>query len=277
MAPPRTNSRSRAIPIASTSTIPTPKTAKKSNKRRTEEEVEEVLPTLDSLGLGKEALSFGSDGEDDEMDEIFGDEEGLGLDGDDGQDDEEAFPELDFGESEDDGDFSGEDGEEDEDEDSEDESLGSVDPDEEAALLAEIEAEDALSSSSSQEDNVEESDLDAFLRRNTSKPNENDTPSTSYEDPSLMKDYMRRSRKVISEITGIEKTKWDEEIDAGYGSDSSTEEVSTSLTESSFKVLMLLIEILIFHCCFFVFLFLDDKSNWKCTSILLRRFTSYWI
>ena len=64
-----------------------------------------------------------------------------------------------------------------------------------------------------------------MLFRST-KPNENDdTPGTSWDDEDLMGDYMKRSRTVVSNITGGEMTKWDEEIDAGYGSDSSTEEV----------------------------------------------------
>lgn len=207
----------RAPPKASTSALPPPVTAPKSRKRRTTEEEVPITATVDSLGLGDEALAFGSEGEEEEND----------MSGDEGEEEgEETFPELDFGESEDDGDFSGE-GEGSEDDDSEDESLGSVDPDEEAALLAEIEAEDALGLSSSEEEDP--SDLDELIRRNTTKPHEGDTPSTSYEDPAMLKDYMRRSRTVISEITGTEKTQWDEEIEAGYGSDSSTEEVSCLL------------------------------------------------
>ena len=55
------------------------------------------------------------------------------------------------------------------------------------------------------------------IRRNTSKPNENDdTPGTSWEGADdLLGDYMKRSKTVVSEITGGEMTKWDEEIDAG--------------------------------------------------------------
>lgn len=210
--------RARA-PRASTSKAappPPPKAAvtKKAapRKRRAQDDEDEPLPAkVDSLGLGKEALVFGSEGE--EEDEMHGDS---GSEA----DQEEPFPEVDFGSSDDEEYSSGSGGSD----DSDDESLGEVDEDEEAALLAELEAEDAeLGSSDDEED--EPSDLDQLIRLNTTKPNEKDTPGTSYEDPELLGDYMRRSKTVISAITGIEKTEWEEEIEAGYGSDSSTEEV----------------------------------------------------
>ncbi|ORY81831.1 NUC169 domain-domain-containing protein [Leucosporidium creatinivorum] len=207
---------SSKAPKASTSKAlpPKPSTVAPKRKRRSQEEedAQNAFAAADSLGLGPEALAFGSDGEDEDDGEI--------LDEDDEDDAvEEPFPELDFGESED-GSFDGEDG--DDDDDSEDESLGEVDPDEEAALLAEIEAEDA------EEDDG--SDLDELIRRHTTKPDEGETPGTSWEeDPTLPNDYMKRSRTVTSKITGQEKTEWDQEIDAGYGSDSSTEETTNRI------------------------------------------------
>lgn len=186
-------------PRASTSKA-APKPVSGGRKRKEVDEADEVL---DSLGLGTQALSFDDEDEEEELVEMEDDEEDEG----------EAFPEIVFGEEDSDVDYSGS---------SDSESLDSVDEEEEAALLAEIEAEDALDYSSSEESL---DPLSALIRDNTTKPNELDTPGTSYEDPTLLRDYMKRSRNVISEITGEEKTIWDEEIDPGYGSDSSTEEV----------------------------------------------------
>lgn len=211
-------------PKASTSAVVKPAKPTKKRANREEEETEEtdkVASRVDSLGLGPKKLEFGSDGEEEEdvIEELDDDEEG-------GEGD--AFPEVDFGESdEDDEEYAS--GEEDEDS-SDFESLGEVDEEEEAALLAEIEAEDAAGFNSADDEEEEEddgSDLDELIRRNTSKPNENgSTPGTSWDDQAdLPKNYMARSRTVVSTITGTEKTQWDQEIDAGYGSDSSTEEV----------------------------------------------------
>lgn len=215
---------SRQAPKASTSKAlpPRPSTAAPKRKRRSQEEedAQNAFAAADSLGLGPEALAFGSDGEEEDDGEILAED-------DDEDEVEEPFPELDFGESED-GSFDGED--DGDDDDSEDESLGEVDPDEEAALLAEIEAEDA------EEDDG--SDLDELIRRHTTKPDEGETPGTSWEeDPTLPTDYMKRSRTVKSKITGQEKTEWDQEIDAGYGSDSSTEEVSLQFGSHTFDSL----------------------------------------
>lgn len=205
---------SSKAPKASTSKQlpPKPSAAAPKRKRRSQEEedAQNAFAAADSLGLGPEALAFGSDGEEEDDGEI------LAEDDDEEDQVEEPFPELDFGESEEDGSF---DGDDDDDDSADDESLGEVDPDEEAALLAEIEAEDAEESDGS--------DLDELIRRHTTKPDEGETPGTSWEeDPTLPQDYMRRSRLVKSKITGQDKTEWDQEIDAGYGSDSSTEEVS---------------------------------------------------
>jgi hypothetical protein len=41
-------------------------------------------------------------------------------------------------------------------------------------------------------------------------------------------DFMKRGEKVKSKITGKYKFQWEEEIEAGYGSESSTEEVSSA-------------------------------------------------
>lgn len=181
-------------------------TKPKSRKRAAREE-EATVQQLDSLGLGN-ALAFGSDGEEDE---------GAMVEDDDEVEVEEPFPEVDFGISTDEDFFSGSGSEDDEEEDDSEEQ----NTDDEAAMLAELEAEDAELSDSS-----DGSDLDSLIARHTTKPYEGDmTPGTSYEDPTMLKNYMARARTVISDITGGEKTIWDEEIDAGYGSDSSTEEV----------------------------------------------------
>lgn len=192
--PPKGSSKA---PKPSTSKVPATKPASIKRKRRSveEEEAQTAFNSVDSLGLGPDALEFGSEGEDDDG-EVLEDD----------SDDEvvEAFPEID-GESSD-GSFDGSADEDDEEED------------DEAALLAELEEEDEESDGS---------DLDELIRRNTTKPNEGETPGTSWEnDPSLPTDYMKRSKVVKSAITGGDLTQWDDEIDAGYGSDSSTEEVS---------------------------------------------------
>lgn len=207
-------------PRASTSAAPT-----RSSKRAaaTRDDAQDDLPAvvLDTLGLGSRELVF--DNEDDSGEESAGDS------AEDEDDAGEAFPEIEFGDEEedDDEDFSDEIelNEEYSEDDEDDESLGLVDPDEEAALLAEIEAEDALEAAE------EEDTVDKFLARHTSKPNEASELHGSFtEDPTMLRDFMRRSKTVISSITGEEKTEWDQEIDAGYGSDSSTEEVSLDST-----------------------------------------------
>ncbi|GAA5911852.1 hypothetical protein JCM5296_004539 [Sporobolomyces johnsonii] len=191
---PRKRRQSDQNPSASTSSAPAPP------------------PPTHSLGN----LEFGSDGEveDDRDDAAEDDSEGEG----------DAFPEVDFGDSE--GDGQGEADDDDSFDGSADEDDFEDEDEDEEALLAELEAE----GSSSEEDDP--SDLDELIRRNTSKPLEDDapTPFTSVEalerDPTLLRDYMKRSRTVVSDATGKEKTIWDEEIDAGYGSDSSTEETT---------------------------------------------------
>lgn len=183
-------------PRASTSQPP-----KASRKRAPAESDDDsaTLPT-DSLGLGDAQLAFGSDDEVEDEGEEAEEETG----------DEDDFPEVDL-----------EEGSEDETEDGDDE----LDSDDEAALLAELEAEeaeDALTSSDG-------SDVDEFIRRHTVKPDERDAETIKHdgwEDNALLPGYMQRSHTVTSKITGQDMTKWDEEIDAGYGSDSSTEEVS---------------------------------------------------
>lgn len=182
---------------------------------------DQTAAAIDSLGLENgAALEFGSDDD-------AGVDEDAAFDSDEDDGAEEPFPELDVQDS--DGDAAEEDYDDDDGDDdsfdgiAEDEDEEDLDEDE-AALLAEIEAEDAERAASSDEDGP--SDLDELIRRNTVKPNENDvTPGTSWEDSDLPQDYMKRSRVVRSDITGQDKTQWDQEIDAGYGSDSSTEEV----------------------------------------------------
>lgn len=209
---PKATAAARPTSRASTSSTAVPLSSKKRRASRAEEpEQEQEDAQSDSLGLsGDQPLQFGSDDEEDDG-QVLGEDE----DDDDDQQQEEEFPEIDQLESEDDEeeessfDGSASDDEEEEEED-------------EAALLAELAAEDGDSDTGS--------DLSSLIRRHTTKPEEGDansTPVTSWEqDPTLPGDYMRRAKVVKSEITGGDITKWDEEIDAGYGSDSSTEEVS---------------------------------------------------
>lgn len=191
-------------PRASTSALPKP-----SRKRQTQESDDDLPAQLttatDSLGLGDAQLAFGSD------DEVESDGEMASA----ASGDEDEFPEIDdqAGTEGEDEFESGEDDDDDEDEE-----------DDEAALLAELEAEEDESNSS-----ADGSDLDDFIRRHTVKPDERDAETiknSGWEDPDLLPEYMARSHKEISKITGQEITVWDDEIDAGYGSDSSTEEVS---------------------------------------------------
>lgn len=251
---------STKAPKASTSKQPAP-APKPSRKRRSQEEEEaaSAFASVDSLGLGPQALEFGSD--DDEEDDA------AVMDGESDDEPEEAFPEVDFGESDEDedGSFAGEEDANDDDEDvSEDEK--ELDTDDEAALLAELEAEEAEALAASSEDDG--SDLDELIRRHTTKPNEDETPSTSWEqDPTLPKDYMKRSRTVTSAITGVEKTQWDEEIDAGYGSDSSTEEVSLRIT--SYGIVLSAADLVSFS------FILDHQPHRQHPRLLLRRHASH--
>ena len=200
---------------ASTSTAGNPRKRRQSDQTSTSSTSKStpLLPPSASLGT----LDFGSDGE---LDQDDGDV----LDQDSAEEgEEEAFPEVNLAGSEDEQDDSF-DGSADE-EDFEDE-----DEDEEA-LLAELEDEEEEDLLTSEED---PSDLDEMIRRHTSKPIEDDapTPFTSrelLEEQGVMRDYMKRSRTIKSKLTGKEKTVWDDEIDADYGSDSSTEEVSFPL------------------------------------------------
>jgi len=200
-------------PRASTSALPKP-----SRKRQTQESDDEpttAAPAIDSLGLGDAELAFGSDDEVEDDGEIASGQSG----------DEDEFPEIDDQEaSEDDEEFESGD-EDDDEEDSEDD---------EAALLAELEAEEGESNSS-----ADGSDLDEFIRRHTVKPDERDAETIKHEgweDDELLPGYMARSHKELSKITGQEKTVWDDEIDAGYGSDSSTEEASQQLHPEPIRI-----------------------------------------
>ena len=134
-------------PRASTSKMPVPR--KRTNAAQQEESEEEELVNP--------ALAFEEDDEDEEAMQDVVESDG---------EDADPFPAIQFGDS-DEGDFSQ--GEE-EDTDS-GESLGLIDPEEEAALLAEIEAEDA-------EDDLDSDSVDPLtelIRRNTLKPNEADS------------------------------------------------------------------------------------------------------
>lgn len=172
-----------------------------------------LLPATTSLGT----LEFGSDGELDQEDD------GDVLDRDSDEDGkEEAFPEVNLEDSDpEDDSFDGSADEEDFEDEDEDEE----------ALLRELEEEEDDVLSESEED---PSDLDELIRRNTSKPIEDEAPTPftgleALEQEGVMRDYMKRSRVVKSDVTGKDKTVWDEEIDAEYASDSSTEEVCQQL------------------------------------------------
>jgi hypothetical protein len=78
-----------------------------------------------------------------------------------------------------------------------------------------------------------------------------------------MRDYMKRSRVIKSDLTGKDKTVWDEEIDAEYASDSSTEEVHLRLSVNSCVVWKSWLTI-------FASVELDNKSSWKCSRLLVR-------
>jgi hypothetical protein len=160
---------------------------------------------------------------------------------------EEPFPELDAGSSRDDTDEV-EDSEEQEQEEEEEEEEG-----DEAALLRELAEEQALEQDlaasdsgvthSSLSDDSEGEGEDANMRsevrlsrliaRNTTKPNEDLTPATSWDDEiersRLLgfdtRDYRDRAQRTTSKITGEEKFVW-EDIEPGYASDSEPDEVS---------------------------------------------------
>lgn len=196
-----------APPRASTSQAKPARAGRKRAPVESDDDTPAAAATAtDSLGLNGAELAFGSDDD-------VSDGEGVPSDGESG--DEEDFPEVNFDDDDDEEDESEEGDDEDDDED-EDE-----DEDDEAALLAELEEEEAESDGS---------DVDEFLRRHTHKPDERDaeTIKKQWEDDKLLPDYMKRSHVTVSKITGQEKTEWDDEIEAGYGSDSSTEEVSTA-------------------------------------------------
>lgn len=152
-------------------------------------------------------------------------------------DEHDAFPELDL------------DGSAEEDADEEDSFDGSVhsddeedEMDDEELLRLELEAEqnEILSASSDAGDDDDPSDLDELIRRNTSKPDEDEPEPSAIPgqnkaigegrngaaESDLPPDYMRRSRTVRSKLTGKEKKVWDDEIEPEYASDSSTEEAS---------------------------------------------------
>ncbi|MCP6717680.1 hypothetical protein NL524_30825, partial [Klebsiella pneumoniae] len=82
-------------------------------------------------------------------------------------------------------------------------------------------------------DDEDPSDLDELIRRNTSKPAEEEALPSAIPGQNralgegrgsdafggLPQDYMRRSRAVKSKVTGKDKTVWDEEIEPDYASD----------------------------------------------------------
>ncbi|KAM0791153.1 hypothetical protein ACM66B_005638 [Microbotryomycetes sp. NB124-2] len=153
-----------------------------------------------------------------EIDDAGGDElaEETAAASDDDDDDDGEFPELDVGDDQDE-----------EESDSFDEDDVEDSEQDEQALLRELQEEEQ----DDEDDEEEGSDLDSLIKRHTSKPDERDaedtfTPSTSWDDQSLPKDYMKRGTIVKSDVTGQDKWHWDEEIDGGYGSDSSTEETN---------------------------------------------------
>ncbi|BGO91429.1 hypothetical protein NBRC10512_003089 [Rhodotorula toruloides] len=152
-------------------------------------------------------------------------------------DEHDAFPELDL------------DGSAEEDADEEDSFDGSVhsddeedEMDDEELLRLELEAEqnEILSALSDAGDDDDPSDLDELIRRNTSKPDEDEPEPSAIPgqnkaigegrngaaESDLPPDYMRRSRTVRSKLTGKEKKVWDDEIEPEYASDSSTEETT---------------------------------------------------
>lgn len=155
-------------------------------------------------------------------------------------DEHDAFPELDL------------EGSADDEEDSFDGSAHSDDEedemDDEELLRAELEAEqnEILSASDDDDEDDDPSDLDELIRRNTSKPDEDEPEPSAIPgqnraigegrngaaETDLPPDYMRRSRTVRSRLTGKEKKVWDEEIEPDYASDSSTEEVSLPVSFS---------------------------------------------
>ncbi|GAA5994389.1 hypothetical protein JCM11641_004623 [Rhodosporidiobolus odoratus] len=195
----------------------------KSRKRRAESPAKLTPLTVHGDGeLG--TLAFGSDGEVSDRDHV--------LAASDDDEREEAFPELDLAALPDgDGD-----------QDSFDGSVHSSDleqgdeEDEEEMLRRELEEEqNEISSSSDSEDDDENATLDALLARHTSKPSEYEAEPSAIPGQNRFlgemggeeveeTDFMRRAKTVKSELTGLDKTVWEEEIDAGYGSDSSTEE-----------------------------------------------------
>lgn len=155
-------------------------------------------------------------------------------------DEHDAFPELDLEGSADDEDdsFDGSAHSDDEEDEMDDEEL----------LRAELEAEqnEILSASDDDDDEDDPSDLDELIRRNTSKPDEDEPEPSAIPgqnraigegrngaaETDLPPDYMRRSRTVRSKLTGKEKKVWDDEIEPDYASDSSTEEVSLPVSFS---------------------------------------------
>ncbi|KAK4051108.1 Ribosome biogenesis protein erb1 [Microbotryomycetes sp. JL221] len=142
-------------------------------------------------------------------------------DDDDDDDEHEEFPELDVGDN---------DSDDDDDDEDEDDSIASDDFEDqdkdEQLLMQELEDEqrDNIISSSSDDDD-DDDDLDSLIKQHTTKPDE--SPSTSWEpDSNLQLDYMKRGQLVKSQLTGEQKWHWDDEIDGGYGSDSSTEQTT---------------------------------------------------
>lgn len=192
-----------------------------SRKRKT---AEPEASTSSSKSAVPDNLALGGDEEDGEEhtdDEAVMDE------------DEEPFPELDLGSSdEDDGEFAdGEGGEEDEGEDSEDE-------DEEGYNSSDIDALDNDSGNeatspppslthsrstahSRSSRSRSKSPISHFIAENTSKPDE--------RDPSIIlrPEDERAGVWTVSQLTGRPKRVYPD-IEAGYGSESSTEDVSNS-------------------------------------------------
>jgi ribosome biogenesis protein ERB1 len=205
---------------ASTSTSSNPRKRRQSDQEATSS-TSQLLPATASLGT----LDFGSDGE------VEQEDDGDVLDRD--SEPEEAFPEVNLEDSDpEDDSFDGSADEEDFEDEDEDEE----------ALLAELEAEEEEEDGDLLSDSEQDpSDLDELIRRNTSKPIEDEAPTPftaleALEQEGVMRDYMKRSRVVKSDVTGKDLTVWDDEIDAEYASDSSTEEVSPNHSTSSRSV-----------------------------------------
>ncbi|GAA5820298.1 hypothetical protein JCM11251_005563 [Rhodosporidiobolus azoricus] len=224
---------------AAVTAAPTTAASNPRKRRQSSPSASNSKPSPSALSAPTESLGqlqFGSDDEGEDDGDVL-------AASDEGDSDAEAFPELDLSAPVDGEDEDGTDGDE---EDSFDGSVGSDDEedmDEEALLRAELEAEqnEIMSSSDEADEEDDGSDLDALIARHTSKPAELEAEPSAIPGKNAFlgegrrrageaeveeqeMDFMRRSKVVRSELTGKEKTVWDEEIEAEYASDSSTEE-----------------------------------------------------